>query len=264
MTTAVAAKDVKALRDATGAGMMDAKRALSEADNDFEAAVLILREKGLAKAASRADRDNSEGSIALARDGSVAAIVQIKTETDFSAKSDAVTGLAETLAAGVAAQGQSAVEAHGDAVEDLRVTIKENIEIGAVERVAAAEGNLLDTYLHRQDGRGVNAVVVEGRGVSQDALHQVALHIAFAKPEYLSVDEVPAEEVERERASLLEITKAEGKPEPAWDKIVEGRLRGWFSQRVLLEQGLNGEKTTVGQSIGNGTIERFVQVVIGA
>lgn len=262
--TAVAAKDVKALRDATGAGMMDAKRALVEADGDFEAAVLVLREKGLAKAASRADRDNSEGSIALAGDAHVAAVVQIRTETDFSAKSDAVTGLAQRLADAVAADGPAAVDAHAAAVEDLRVSISENIEIGAVERVVAGEGSVLDAYLHRQDGRGVNAVIVEGSGVSQDALHQVALHIAFAKPEYLTAEEVPAAEVERERASLLDITKAEGKPEPAWDKIVEGRLRGWFAQRVLLEQGLNGEKTTVRQSIGSGTIERFVQVVIGS
>ncbi len=264
MMTAVAAKDVKALRDATGAGMMDAKRALVEADGDFESAVLVLREKGLASAAARSDRDNAEGSIAVARSDNAAAVVQIKTETDFSAKSDAVTGLAATIAEAVAADGLGAVDAHAAAVEDLRVSIKENIVLGAVERIEAAEGNAIDTYLHRQDGRGVNAVVVEGSGVDPEALHQVALHIAFAKPEYLSVDEVPVDEVETERASLLEITKAEGKPEQAWDKIVEGRLRGWFAQRVLLEQGLNGEKTTVRQSIGKGSVERFVQVVVGA
>jgi len=258
------AKDVKALRDATGAGMMDAKKALEAADGDMEAATQALREKGLAKAAARSDRDNDEGTVAIAAEGNAAAIVQIKTETDFSAKNDAVTSLAQTIADAVLAGGVGAVDAHTAAIDDLKVTIKENIELGAVELVTAADGNILDTYLHRQDGRGVNAVAVEGGGVSQDALHQVALHIAFAKPDYLSADEVPADEIAKERASLLEITKAEGKPEQAWEKIVDGRIRGWLGERVLLEQGLNGDKTTVKDSLGGGSIARFVQVVIGS
>lgn len=260
----ISAKDVKALRDATGAGMMDAKKALVEADGDMEAATQALREKGLAKAADRSDRDNDEGTIALAVDANTAALVQIKTETDFSAKNEAVTGLAQTLADAVLAGGVGAVDAHAEAIDDLKVTIKENIELGAVEQIVAADGNILDTYLHVQDGRGVNAVIVEGNGVSQEDLHQVALHIAFAKPSYLSADEVPADEVEREKAALLEITKAEGKPEQAWEKIVDGRLRGWYGERVLLEQGLHGDKTAVKDSLGGGTIARYLQVVIGS
>ncbi|MDW3217653.1 MAG: translation elongation factor Ts [Acidimicrobiales bacterium] len=260
----ISAKDVKALRDATGAGMMDAKKALVEADGDMEAATQALREKGLAKAADRSDRDNDEGTIALAVEGNTAALVQIKTETDFSAKNEAVTGLAQTLADAVVAGGPGAVDAHAEAIDDLKVTIKENIELGAVEQIVAADGNVLDTYLHVQDGRGVNAVIVEGSGVSQEDLHQVALHIAFAKPSYLSADEVPADEVEREKAALLEITKAEGKPEQAWEKIVDGRLRGWYGERVLLEQGLHGDKTAVKDSLGGGTIARYLQVVIGS
>ena len=260
----ISAKDVKALRDATGAGMMDAKKALVECDGDMEAATQLLREKGLAKAADRGDRDNDEGTIAIAVDGNSVALVQIKTETDFSAKNEAVTGLAQTLADAVLADGTGAVDAHGEALDDLKVTIKENISLGAVERIEAADGNLLDTYLHVQDGRGVNAVVVEGSGVSQDDLHQVALHIAFAKPSYLSADEVPEEEDAKERASLLEITKAEGKPEQAWDKIVDGRMRGWLGERVLLEQGLHGDKVAVKDSLGGGSIVRFSQVIIGS
>ena len=258
------AKDVKALRDATGAGMMDAKKALEAADGDMEAATQALREKGLAKAAARSDRENDEGTVAIAVDGNTAAVVQIKTETDFSAKNDAVTSLAQTLADAVLAGGAGAVDAHMSAIDDLKVTIKENIELGSVEQVVAADGNTLDTYLHSQDGRGVNAVIVEGSGVSQDDLHQVALHIAFAKPAYLSADEIPADDIEKERASLLEITKAEGKPEAAWDKIVDGRIRGWLGERVLLEQGLHGDKTAVKDSLGGGSIARFVQVVIGS
>ncbi|NDH23897.1 MAG: hypothetical protein EBY49_08105, partial [Actinobacteria bacterium] len=95
-------------------------------------------------------------------------------------------------------------------------------------------------------------------------LHQVALHVAFAKPIYLSSDEIPADDIEKERLSLLEITKAEGKPEQAWDKIVTGRLNAWKGERALLEQGLHGDKTAVKDSLGGGNIARFVQVVIGS
>jgi len=260
----ISATDVKALRDATGAGMMDAKKALTECDGDMETATQLLREKGLAKAADRSGRENNEGTIALALSGNAAALVQIKTETDFSAKNEAVTGLAQGLADAVLADGPGAIDAHATEIEDLQVTIKENIAIGSVERVEAADGGVVDTYLHVQDGRGVNAVIVEGSGVSQEDLHQVALHIAFAKPSYLSADEVPEEEAAKERLSLLEITKAEGKPEQAWDKIVDGRMRGWLSARVLLEQGLHGDKTAVKDSLGGGSIIRYVQVVIGA
>lgn len=259
----ISAKDVKALRDATGAGMMDAKKALVECDGDAEAASQLLREKGLAKAAARGDRENTEGTVALAAAENAAAIVQIKTETDFSAKSDAVTSLAAAIADRVLVGGSEAAQDFADAIEDLRVTIKENVELGAVERIEGASGNIVDTYLHTQDGRGVNAVVVEGSGVSRDDLHQIALHVAFAKPSYLSTEEVPTSEADAERASLLEITKAEGKPEQAWDKIVDGRMRGWYAERVLLEQGLHGDKTTVKSSLGGGSIARFVQVVIG-
>ena len=258
------AKDVKALRDATGAGMMDAKKALEAADGDMEAAKQALREKGLAKADARSDRDNDEGTVAIAVDGNTAAVVQIKTETDFSAKNNAVTTLAQTLADAVLTGGPGAVDSHADAIDDLKVTIKENIELGAVEQIIAADGNILDTYLHSQDGRGVNAVVVEGNGVSQEDLHQVALHVAFAKPTYLSSDEIPADDIEKERVSLLEITKAEGKPEQAWDKIVTGRLTAWKGERALLEQGLHGDKPAVKDSLGGGNIARFVQVVIGS
>ena len=260
---AVSARDVKALRDVTGAGMMDAKKALTAADGDMEAARQILREQGLAKADARTGRDNDQGAIAIAADGASAAVVQLKCETDFSAKNESFTSLVQALAESVLDAGAGAVERHSKEIEDLKLVLKENIQVGVVERIEAASGNILDSYVHRQDGRGVNAVVVEGSGVGADALHQVALHVAFAKPQFLSAEEIPAGEVERERAALLEITKAEGKPAQAWDKIVDGRMRGWYAERVLLEQGLHGEKTTVRNSIDGGSIVRFVQVTIG-
>jgi len=259
----ITAQDVKALRDSTGAGMMDAKRALVDADGDFEAAAQALREKGLAKAATRSDRENVEGAVAQAANRSRAALVHIKCETDFSAKSDGFLTFVDDLAQAVLADGPGALDDRAAALDDLRLAIKENIEVGRVELIEAADGNLLDTYLHVQDGRGVNGVVVEGAAIEQDTLHQVSLHVAFAKPSALTRDEVPAELVDKERAALLDITKAEGKPEQAWDKIVEGRLTGWFRDSVLLEQGLHGDKVAVKDSLGGGEIVRFVQAYLG-
>ena len=259
----ITAKDVKALRDATGAGMMDAKRALTDADGDFEAASQILRERGLAKAATRTDRENVEGAVALVANGTSAALVHLKCETDFSAKSAAFIALVGDMANAVLADGEGAADGFTGALEDLKLTVKENIEVGLATLVEAADGNTLDTYLHVQDGRGVNGVIVEGAGVDAESLHQVALHIAFAKPTALSREEIPADLVEQERASLLEVTKAEGKPEQAWDKIVEGRMSGWYRESVLLEQGLHGDKTSVKDTLGGGEIARFVQAYLG-
>lgn len=257
------AKDVKALRDVTGAGMMDAKKALTEAAGDAEAAGQLLREWGLNKAAKRSARENTEGAVAIARDGNKAAVVLLRSETDFSAKSEDFIATAQKLA-DVALAGGDAAAACSEAIEDLKLTKKENIEVGSVAVVEAAEGNSLDAYLHVQDGRGVNGVVVEGDGVDAEALHMIALHIAFAKPRHLARSEVAEADVAKEREALLEITKSEGKPEQAWEKIVEGRLAAWYRDSVLLEQGLNGDKVTVAETAAPGSITRFVQARIGA
>ena len=145
-------------------------------------------------------------------------------------------------------------------LEDLKLVVKENIEIGKVAQFAASDGKVIDAYVH---GGGKAGVLVEGEGMEADELHEIAMHIAFAKPSYLTRDEVPAEAVEKERAALLEITKSEGKPEQAWDKIVEGRVNSWFGEQVLLEQGLFGDKQTVADKIGSATITRFVLATVG-
>ena len=258
------AQDVKALRQATGAGMMDCKRALTENEGDMEAATQWLREKGMAKAAARADRASDQGAVALAVDGNAAAIVELRCETDFSAKADDFTALADELAQLVLAEGEGSVESRQAAIEDLSLAKKENVQLGKVVKVLASDGSILDTYLHTQDGRGTSAVVVEARGVSQEMAHEIALHVAFAKPSVLHRDEVDPDEVERERIALTEMTKAEGKPEQAWDKIVTGRLRAWYADRVLLEQGMFGEKETVESRLGDGEIVRFELAAIGS
>jgi elongation factor Ts len=259
------AKDVQALRQASGAGMMDAKKALQENDGDFEAAGKWLREKGLAKSASRTDRDNSEGAVAIATDGSAAGLVEVKCETDFVAKSDDFVKLVQDLADAVAADGEGAVDGLKDRIDDLKVTLKENIDLGRVVRIEAADGNVLDTYLHKQDGRGKVAVAIELAGGTPELAHDIAVHVAFTKPSFLSRDEVPAAEVAAERETLVTITRNEGKPEAALDKIVEGKLNGWFQERVLLEQKyVKDEKQTITQLLGGAGVVRFGLIVVGS
>jgi elongation factor Ts len=260
------AKDVQALRQATGAGMMDAKKALQEAGGDSERAKKLLREWGLGKADDRADRENAQGAIAIATDDHAVGLVELKCETDFVAKSPDFVALTQALADSVAAGGESATGDHKDAVDDLKVTLKENIEVGRVVQVTHGDGEAVGTYLHRQDGRGVNGVVVVLRGGGEELAHDIAVHIAFAKPQYLARDDVPAGVVEDERQTLLGVTKAEGKPEAAWPKIVEGRLNGWYKERVLLEQPfVRDEKQTIAQVAADGKAEvaRYAQLFIG-
>jgi len=261
----VTAKDVQRLRQMTGAGMLDCKKALEESGGDIEEAAKQLRLKGLAGAAKRDDREASEGAVAAVRSGDAAAVVELRCETDFVAKSAEFVALADELAALVAAKGEDAVSELNDEVDRLRATLKENISVGRVRRLQAKSGQVVDTYLHQQSGRGVNAVAVVIDGGSEELAHDIAVHIAFSKPSYLNRDEVPADEVAAERATLTEITRNEGKPEAAMEKIVEGRMNGWFKERVLLEQSyVRDEKQTIAGMLGSACIVSFAQVVIGA
>jgi elongation factor Ts len=260
------AKDVQKLRQATGAGMMDAKKALDENGGDMEAAAQWLREKGLAKVAKLADRENTQGAVASVVDGNVGAIVEVKCETDFAAKSDDFVSLVQDMVDVVAAKGTDAASELTDRLDEIKVAKRENIELGRVVRFEAADGNLLDSYLHLQDGRGVNAVLVEVAGGDKELAHDIGVHIAFAKPPYLTRDEVPADEIEKERENLLNITKAEGKPEQAWPKIVDGRINAWLKDQVLLEQGyVKDDKKTIQQLLdeAGASLVRFAQVYIG-
>jgi elongation factor Ts len=133
-----------------------------------------------------------------------------------------------------------------------------------VVRIEAAPDSALDSYLHVQGGRGVNAVLVEVAGGSRELAHDIAVHVAFARPKYLRRDDVPAEAIEQERATLEAITRNEGKPEQAIPKIVEGRLNGFYKDVALLEQPYaKDDKVTIGQLLGQATLVRFAQVEIG-
>ncbi|MGH3731858.1 MAG: translation elongation factor Ts [Acidimicrobiales bacterium] len=260
----ITAKDVQNLRQSTGVGMMDAKRALEANEGDMEAAIQWLRIQGLASAAKRAARDASEGAVAVVRDGSVAAIVELRCETDFVAKSQEFVALADEIAAEVVAEGDESIVHFKENIDTMLTTLKENISIGRVYRLEAGPDEVIETYQHFQANHGVNAVIVVVKGASEDVAHEIVLHIAFARPLYLRREDVPQAQIDAERTTIEEITRNEGKPEAAWPKIIEGRLNGWFKERVLLEQPfVKDEKETVAKFLKGATITAYAQVVIG-
>ncbi len=261
---AFSAKDVQRLRQLSGVGMLDAKSALEENDGDMDKAMTWLREQGLASQSKRADRDASEGAVAIGAGDGVASIVQLRSETDFVAKSPEFVALAAELADLVAAKGTPAVEERADELDRLKITLKENISIGRVVRIEAPEGGVVDSYLHLQAGRGVNAVVVAVAGGSAEIAHDIAAHIAFARPTYITRADVPEAEVTAERETVEKIARNEGKPDAALPKIVEGRLGGWYKERVLVDQPfVKDEKQTIGKLLGDATVTEFAQVIVG-
>ena len=263
----ITAKDVQALRQATGAGILDARRALVEAEGDHEKAKRWLREQGLAGASKRSDRERAEGavSVVVLGDAKVGAVVSLECETDFVAKSADFVRLVDELAEALAVDGEAGVVAHVDEIDELKVTLKENIAVGRQVRFDAGEGAVLGSYLHVQNGRGVNGVLVELAGGTPELAHDIAVHIAFARPEYLAQADVPESAVAAERETIEAIARNEGKPDAQIGKVVEGRLRGWFKERVLLDQPYaKDEKVTIAQLLAGAKLTRFAQVVVGA
>ena len=258
------AKDVQSLRQTTGAGMMDCKKALEENGGEIEAAKQWLREKGLAASAKRDDRENAQGVVAIIVEATRASIIKLKSETDFVASSDGFKAAADALAQSILEKGEAGLSDHSTKIDDLKITLKEKIEVGETIRFEAASGNVLDFYNHIQGGRGVNGVIVEMSGATQEVAHDVAVHIAFARPRYLRREDVPADVVEKERATLEIVTRNEGKPEQAIAKVVEGRVNGFFKDICLLEQPYaKDDKLSIAQFIGSAQIVRFAQVEIG-
>jgi elongation factor Ts len=262
---AVDTKLIQQLRQMTGAGISDCKKALEESAGDLDDAIEALRKKGLAKSASR--ETGSQGTIGIAVEGDVAALVEVKCETDFVAASEKFKAFVDELAQLVLAKGEAAVAERTTELEDLKILLKEGIAIGTVARFEAAPGNVLGTYLHLQgEGdkrRGVNGVIVELAGGTAEQARAVAMHCSFAKPRYLTRDDVPAEVVAKERAVLEEQTRNEGKPEQALPKIVEGKLNGFFKEVALVEQPyIQDEKQSVGQWLGSASVVRFAQAYV--
>ena len=276
----VKATDVAALRKASGAGMMDCKKALAETDGDMDAAKDWLRKKGLAGAGKRAGRAADQGAIDVLVDGSVGAVVELTAETDFVAKSSDFTETVAKLARLAVDEAKDEIgdvpfegTTVGEFVVQFASKVGENLALGRIVVFETPDG-LLDAYRHVQNERGTIGVLVELGGVersdakAQEIAHDIALHVASAAPRYVSRDDVPADVIEKERAVLEELSRNEGKPEAALPKIIEGRLNGFFKDNCLLEQGFVREpKTTVAQllaSVGDGvTVRRFARVKIG-
>jgi len=274
------AKDVAALRKATGAGMMDAKKALEASDGDADKAKDWLREKGLAGAGKRAGRAADQGAIDVVVVGTTGALVELNCETDFVAKGAdfkaAVTALAQHVVAG--GDENLADQAYeGSTVAEFLVLLSaklgEKLELGRVVRYETPDG-LLDGYKHIQNDRGTIGVIVELGGVdaadekAKAVAHDIALHIASAAPRYVTRDDVPADVVAKEREVLEALSRNEGKPEQALPKIIEGRLNGFFKDVALVEQGFVREpKTAVKQLLADlgpdATVRRFARVKIG-
>ncbi|MFZ1485380.1 translation elongation factor Ts [Nostocoides sp.] len=239
------AADIKALREATGAGMMDVKKALDEADGDSLKATEILRVKGLKGVTKREGRTTSNGLVAAAAAGGVGTLVEVLCETDFVAKSPTFIELADKVLATAVATGAAdantllASEVDGQSVQQLldsaNATIGEKIE---VKRVARLEGSTVVSYLHKTspDLPAQIGVLVATEGGDDAVARDVAMHVAAFSPTVLTRDEIEASIVENERRVAEATAREEGKPEAAMPKIVEGRVNGFFKENVLLEQ----------------------------
>ncbi|HXY45089.1 MAG TPA: translation elongation factor Ts [Acidimicrobiales bacterium] len=262
------AKEVAELRRRTGAGILDCREALQECDGDLAKAEQWLREQGKISVRKREDRERAEGAVAVVVEGLVGAIVALECETDFVAKSAEFVQLVDELAAELAAGGEPALEAQRERVEKLAVTLKENIAVGQTRRFEAPVGSVIGSYLHIQNGRGVNAVLVELAGGTPELAHDIAVHVAFTRPEYLRREDVPEDVVAAERQTVEAIARNEGKPDASLPKIIEGRLNGWFKERCLLEQPyVRDEKQSIADLLrahGGAELRRFAQVVVGS
>lgn len=267
---------IKELRERLGAGVTDSKNALVEADGDIEKAIEILRLKGMKGVAKREGRAASEGLIAVAEVAGATTMIDLACETDFVAKNEKFIALGETVLAAVGEAGASNLESAlaatvdgktvADVITEESAILGEKLEL---RRVARLEGENFEVYLHRtsKDLPPQVGVVVAYSGSDAETARAIAQHISFADPLYVSRDDVPAEEVEKERALVTEIAKNEGKPEAALPKIIEGRLTGFYKNIALLEQDYaRDNKLTVQQVADQAgiTVTAFARFKVGA
>ena len=263
---AVTAKAVMELRDKTGAGMMDCKRALTDADGDADQAVELLRERGLAKAVKRSGRETSEGTIAMALEGATAGIVELGCETDFVAKTDDFQALATSVASLAAkhpeASGPEALlevslgaETLGDRIASAVSKLGENIVLKRADRRHVDTAGSAGGYIHAGGKLGV--VVVLETAASGDAVdglaRDVAMHIAAADPHPVSIDRdgVAKDLIDKEAELFRKQAEQEGKPEKVIERIVEGRIKKFYSEVCLLEQAfVKDPDQTIQQLLG--------------
>ena len=270
------AADVKALREQTGAGMLDVKKALTEANGDAEKALEIIRLKGLKSLSKREGRQASAGLLAAQTDGTVGVLVEVNSETDFVAKNQKFIDFSNEVLAAAVASGAADLEAllaapmgEGtvkDRLDAFAAIIGEKLQVGRIVRV---EGDNVDLYLHQTspDLPPQVGVFVVTDAAGKDVAHDIAMHVAAYMPAYLDRDSVPADVLEKERATLEKITLEEGKPANIVPKIVEGRLNAFYKDNCLVDQAYARDPSkSVGQILkeAGATVTNFVRVHVGA
>ncbi|EJN46286.1 translation elongation factor Ts [Actinomyces sp. ICM39] len=270
------AADVKALREQTGAGMMDVKKALTEADGDAEKALEIIRLKGLKSLSKREGRQASAGLLAAQTDGTVGVLVEVNSETDFVAKNQKFIDFSNEVLAAAVASGAADLDAllaspmgEGtvkDRLDAFAAIIGEKLQVGRIVRV---EGENVDLYLHQTnpDLPPQVGVFVVTDAAGKSVAHDIAMHVAAYMPAYLDRDSVPADVLEKERATLEKITLEEGKPANIVPKIVEGRLNAFYKDNCLVDQAFARDPSkSVAQVLkeAGATVTNFVRVHVGA
>ena len=270
------AADVKALREQTGAGMMDVKKALTEADGDAEKALEIIRLKGLKSLSKREGRQASAGLLAAQTDGTVGVLVEVNSETDFVAKNQKFIDFSNEVLAAAVASGAADLDAllaapmgEGtvkDRLDAFAAIIGEKLQVGRIVRV---EGENVDLYLHQTnpDLPPQVGVFVVTDAAGKSVAHDIAMHVAAYMPAYLDRDSVPADVLDKERATLEKITLEEGKPANIVPKIVEGRLNAFYKDNCLVDQAFARDPSkSVGQVLkeAGATVTNFVRVHVGA
>jgi len=267
----ITASMVKELRERTGAGMMDCKQALVEADGNLDAAAEILRKSGQAKADKRSGRVAADGRVVIAVNGSNAVVVEVNSETDFVAKDENFIEFAEAVAAAALASGSSDVEAFksetladGRSVEEARTElvtkIGENISVRRIKSISSA--GILGSYSH---GARIGTVVALDGG-DEVLARDVAMHVAAINPQYIGESDVPAEMLERERRILTEQAQDSGKPAEIVEKMVTGRVNKFLKEITLLGQPfVKDDDVTVGKLLSgaNATVTSFVRFEVG-
>ena len=269
----ITASMVKELRESTGAGMMDAKKALTETSGDFEAAVDWLRTKGLAKAAKKSGRVAAEGLVAVSVDGPNGVAIEVNSETDFVAKNSEFQEMVRGFA-GVAL-GVDSVDALADAdyqgkkisevLTDKIATIGENLSL---RRISKITGDQVVSYIHNAaaDGMGAIAVLVALKGRNQEFGRQVAMHIAASNPQALNKDELDPSIIEREKSVLTEQARESGKPEQVIEKMIDGRMKKFLSEVTLLGQDfvIDPDLTVEAAAVKSGVeIVGYVRMAVG-
>jgi elongation factor Ts len=269
-------EDLKALREQLGTGMVETKNALVEAGGDKEKAVELLRIRGAKSNAKRADRSTSEGLIATVHSATAVTMIELACETDFVAKNEKFVALSETVIQALADSGAETIDQAlavkagtgtvGSVIEEQAATLGEKVELRQLVRLT---GDKFEIYLHHtsKDLPPQIGVVLAYTGDDSETARSIAQHISFANPEYLSKDDVPAAAVDNERHIVEEVTRAEGKPEAALPKIVEGRIGAFYKQVALLEQDYaKDNKLSVAKvAIDAGlTITGFARFKVGA